>query len=151
MRSSRRLSVATLITTTLAGLAGVTPTDAAEPSGSTRPVLSLKAASSSVTVEKYGKRAYLDLGVYAVAGDEPFEIRAVRPSYAEPIRAWRVTDDGDVALPEGLVSRFSGFDDFFHLRMVDRDGKTVLRRTTAFCPNGYEQARTRPDSPDRSP
>ena len=150
MNSRRRLSAAILTVTMVTGLVSLTSTADAEPAGAGRPVLSLKAAADTVTVARYGKRAYLDLGIYAVAGDEPFEIRAVRPSYARAIEAWRVTAAGNEPLPEGIVSDFSGFDDFFHLRLTDRSGKAVLRKTTNFCPN-RESVRTRPDAPDRSP
>jgi len=78
-----------------------------------RPIVALQKATNAVTAEKYGKRVYLNLGVYAVAGDEAFEVRANRsPDYTDPISARIVTSAGDVALPDGLLENFRGLPSF---------------------------------------
>jgi len=115
-----------------------------------RPIVSLQKAANSVTVEKYGKRVYLNLGVYAVAGDEAFEIRANRsPDYTDPISARIVTQTGDIALPDGLLENFRGLPRFVHLKLTKPNGKVVYNKTQRFCPTG-DAVRVRLDAPDVS-
>lgn len=65
-----------------------------------QPPLRLAAAAQSVTLGRmpdYG--VYLDLGVHVVAGEAPFEIRATRESYADPIVAHQIVHGRPRALP----------------------------------------------------
>ncbi|MGH3357178.1 MAG: lysyl oxidase family protein [Nocardioidaceae bacterium] len=122
------------------------PTTATSHRAEDPPPLVMQAGADSVTVWKYGKRVDLDLGTYAVAGNDPFEIRATRKSYHDPVEAvWR-GPDGDVALPEGSVGNFRGLIDFYKLTVKDADGKTVVSRKSGFCPSG-DTVRVRPDAP----
>lgn len=88
----------------------------------------------------------LDLGVYAAAGKEPFEIRAVRRSYSEPIEATRVSADGNSVLPTGLVNGFDGLTNFATVKLIDSRGHAALSKTVNFCPNGAAQ-RIKKDAP----
>lgn len=112
--------------------------------------LSLRSISKTADGWKYGKAAYLDLGIKAVAGNDPFEIRAKRPSYDEPVAAYWQGPDGNVRLPTDAVANFDGLRDFYQLTMKNEDGKTVVSRTFDWCPNG-ETVRARPDAPATSP
>ncbi|MGN9909441.1 lysyl oxidase family protein [Phytohabitans sp. LJ34] len=115
------------------------------------PPLSFVAATSAVTLERYpDEGVWLDLGTHVVAGKKPFEIRAKRASYADPIVATQGTGARATQLPAGLLTSFSGFSAFTHTRITDATGAVVLERDEEFCPNGYG-ARSRPDAPDTSP
>jgi hypothetical protein len=115
------------------------------------PPLSFVAATSAVTLNRWpDEGVWLDLGTHVVAGKKPFEIRATRASYADPIVATLGKGASAKPLPAGLVTSFAGFTGFTHTRLVDANGAVVLERDEDFCPNGYG-ARTRPDAPDTSP
>jgi hypothetical protein len=103
--------------------------------------LSFVAPSSVVTIERgEGDFVALDLGTEIVAGRSPFEVRARRDSYDEPIVATRTVrgrfGERQVRLPEGLLTDLAGFPGFTHLRLTDRVGTTVVDRDQTWCPNG---------------
>jgi hypothetical protein len=115
------------------------------------PPLRLATATGAVTLDRYpGEGVWLELPTHVVAGAEPFEIRAKRASYADPIVVKQVTASGTKKLPAGLVDRFSGFSAFTHVRIVDAAGAVVVERDETFCPSGAG-VRSRPDAPDTSP
>jgi hypothetical protein len=115
------------------------------------PPLSFVAATSAITLDSYpGEGVWLELPTHVVAGNKPFEIRAKRASYADPIVATLGTGSRAQQLPAGAVTTFGGLDKFTHLKMVDADGTVVLERDEGFCPND-SGARARPDAPDTSP
>ncbi|WP_084597321.1 lysyl oxidase family protein [Nocardioides aequoreus] len=126
------------------------PTEVAAPSAA--PAVSLLRATRQTTAPLYDGRAYVELGVHVVAGDDPFEVRVTRPSYRDKLRA-TVSDAAAVrALPRGFVKEdFSGLRRFFRLTVVDRAGSTVVDRRLPFCPNSYAQVRRRVDAPSTSP
>lgn len=97
--------------------------------------------SAEVTVYSDGESESmdLDLGVYAAAGNEPFEIRAVRQSYSQPIVATRKSPDGDTVLPSGLISDFNGLANFATIKFFDLRNRVVWSRSLRFCPNGEAQ------------
>ena len=125
---------------------GTTRTATAAP---VRPMIKLVSATHRVSIQRYSHRVYLDLGTYLVAGDQPFEIRATRLSYSQPIVASQVLPGGDVQLPPGLLRDFSGFPGFFRISLRDHSGALVLNRHQSFCPNG-DAARIRPGAPGTS-
>jgi hypothetical protein len=114
------------------------------------PPLRFVAATGTVTLERYSTGVYLDLPTHVVAGAKPFEIRAKRASYADTIVATQGTGPRAKQLPTGLITSFSGFTGFTHLKLVDGGGTVVLERDDDFCPNNTG-SRTRPDAPDTSP
>lgn len=142
------------------GLAGValltpalalTPTAGAElPVPSTSPV-SLQAADKVVTTA-YRNRVYTDFGLRLIAGAEPFELRSHRASYDDQITTvWR-RESGDVTLPSGTMTNFSGLPGFVDLTVSRvRSGEVVKQKSVDACFNGYGTTRTRPDAPSRSP
>lgn len=114
------------------------------------PPLALTTAAHKITVESYRHRVYANLGIYAVAGDEDFEVIASRtPDYKFPITGHIVTTGGDIDLPDGLLKSFRGLPGFTHLTITDKDGNAVVTRSAPFCPSGNSQ-RVRPDAPDVS-
>jgi hypothetical protein len=113
------------------------------------------AASPRITLQHWvGEPTFLDVGAHVVAGTVPFEIRAKRKSYRDPIVAKQWIKSGattrKINLPAGLLQDFSGFPAFSHLTLKDGTGATVVDRDETFCPNN-SGVRTRPDAPDRSP
>ena len=123
------------------------------------PALSFTAATPNVTAERHSDGADvdldLDLGVNLIAGDDPFEIRAARATYATPIVAEQVVvnDSGTtrVKLPAGLVTDFGGLKRFTTVTFKNAAGKIVQRFESDFCPNTGGSGRTRPDAPAHSP
>ena len=95
--------------------------------------------------DDYGYFEY-DLGVYAAAAKEPFEIRVVRPSYDQPIVATRVSPSGNQVLPTGLVTDFGGLSDFATITFFDSRNRVARTETLDFCPNGGAQ-RINKDAP----
>jgi len=119
------------------------------------PPLRLVAASGSVTLERTEDDpfVFLDLGVHAVAGATPFEIRVSRRSYADPIVAIQYVRGATRTrrLPDGLLDDFAGLPGFLHVTLTDRAGEVVAERDQLFCPNSFDPARARPDAPSVSP
>jgi hypothetical protein len=154
MTSARRTlsGLCALALTAAMGFAVAAPAQSATQSKAAHPPLSLRAASNHLTLQEYGRRVYLNLGVYLVAGDAPFEVFAHRdPSYVGPITAQMSVGGAPFAdLPDGLLRSFRGLTDFVHLVVTDADGKTVYHDTRGFCPT-YGTVRVRPDAPDTSP
>ncbi len=151
-RSRRRVvaAAAGFATVLTAGLlAGPGPAEAAAPV----PMLKLERATATVIAPRYEKTVYFDLGVWAVAGAEPFEIRSYRTSYAHKLKSVLVRSGPDQRLPAGSAREdFEGLKNFFVVTLKDSDGKVVHRSKENFCPNNGEgQVRRRPDAPAKSP
>ncbi|MGA5301408.1 lysyl oxidase family protein [Nucisporomicrobium flavum] len=123
------------------------------------PPLAFSLATPNVTAERYvyGDEVYLylDLGVNVIAGKDPFEVRATRKSYADPIVAQQyVVKNGKrkaVALPAGMVTDWNGLKDFTTITIKDASGAQVASYQTDFCPNDYSSTRTRRDAPADTP
>jgi hypothetical protein len=90
-----------------------------------------------------------------IAGKDPFEIRATRKSYADPIVANQVVVKNgrkvNVALPAGMVTGWGGLKDFTTVTIKNAAGAEVANYATDFCPNSYNSARTRRDAPAQTP
>ena len=116
-------------------------------------MLKLERAQATVIAPRYEKTVYFDVGVWAVAGAEPFEIRSYRTSYAHKLKAFLVRSGADQRLPAGSVTEdFQGLKKFFVVTLTDKKGKVVHRSKENFCPNnGDGQVRRRPDAPASSP
>jgi hypothetical protein len=151
---ARRATIVTAVLALLASMS-VAISGEAEPAvaAAPPPAFKLEAARRAVTVQTFDGSAFLDLGIYAVAGDRPFEVRAYRTAYSQPISAWRVMPAADAPLPTGLVQDFDGLSKFFSLSIKNAKQKSVLSTTVGFCPNGsdFDTVRRRPDAPATSP
>ncbi|HEU5038675.1 MAG TPA: lysyl oxidase family protein [Nocardioides sp.] len=108
-------------------------------------------APSHVTAYAFRHRTWTDLGLRLIANDAPFELWSHRPSYDDQIQTvWR-TADGDVPLPAGAMSDFSGLDRFLSITIdPEKRGEDTLTLTKKGCLNGYSE-RVRPDAAARSP
>jgi hypothetical protein len=107
-------------------------------------------APSRVVAYSYGRhRVWTDLGLRVIAQGEPFELWSTRASYDEPIHTeWR-SAAGTVALPDGVMSDFSGLDRFFTLTIRRTGGGETRTMSRSACLNGWSE-RVRPDAPATS-
>ncbi|MCB0896118.1 MAG: hypothetical protein H6529_19320 [Nocardioides sp.] len=123
---------------------------AEEPAAPAGPAFSLW-APQQVTGYAYRNRTWTDLGIRMIAEGAPLELWSSRASYDDPIQTvWR-SPDGDVALPEGSMSTFSGLDRFLKITInPKKPGQKDLTMVRKGCLNGYSE-RVRPDAPARSP
>jgi hypothetical protein len=128
------------------------PAESAGAAKAADPPLSLRAASDHLTLDQFGHRVYLNLGVYVVAGDGPFEVFAHRsPDYKGPITAQMSLGGAPFTdLPDGLLKNFRGLSDFLRIVVRNDDGKVVYHKLKAFCP-AYGAVRITPNAPDTSP
>ncbi len=123
------------------------------------PVLSFVATTTDITAQLFtdGNESFLDLnlGVNVIAGQQPFEIRASRKSYADPIVAQQVLEKNGkktyVTLPAAMVPTFDGLKDFTTVTIKTPAGAKVASYKTNFCPGDYGSARTRRDAPPANP
>lgn len=151
LRTSRALGLAA--TLALAGSAlAVVPVATAAPEAAPEdgPAISLW-APDHVTAYGFRNKAWTDLGLRVIAENGPFELWSDRPSYDQKIETvWRAPG-GDVALPAGSMTTFSGLDRFLSLE-IDPKKKGEETRTLArkACLNGYAE-RVDPAAPARSP
>src|SRR4249919_2395854 len=102
-RSILIASAATLAVTTVAGIAPAQTTNAAKDAQlAASPMLRLHSSVEKVSLEQRGhERVDLDLGIYAIAGDDGFRIDAHRPAWWKPITSELVVPGGsNIALPE---------------------------------------------------
>ncbi|MGW6462074.1 lysyl oxidase family protein, partial [Streptomyces sp. NPDC055078] len=120
-----------------------------------KPTFRLIAASTSVDIikEKGDPSVYLDLGTYLTAENSPFELKATRKSYKDPIVVQQTTRVGKKVttrtLPKGLVKDFTGLPGFTEITVKDSAGKVVASAKERFCPNNAS-GRVRPDAPATS-
>jgi hypothetical protein len=152
--SRRRLAIAT------AGALGLTAllpsTSALGASAPTGPVVTLRAATSSVALSHYPDEPiyFFDLGVYALTGGSDLEVRTTRPNYHTPVRSDLIlTTKGSKSttrLPKGLVTDFYGLTAFSTLTVKDSAGKTVWTAKQNWCPGAYG-SRMKPNAAPLSP
>jgi hypothetical protein len=138
----------TAVAVTALLLVGTEPAVAA---ADAQPTLTFRSATARPVVERIvdGENVYfdLDLGIHLIAGAQPFEIRAKRGSYAQPI----VAKLNGARLPDGLFTGFGGFEDFTSITIRDTAGAVVQDYVTDWCPNSERSVRSRPDGPAKNP
>ncbi|MFN2389725.1 MAG: lysyl oxidase family protein [Actinomycetota bacterium] len=133
------MSIGAIVAVVGASLAGALPARSAE-----TPSLRLLTSKGEVTLQRYDRRVYLDLGVLMTPVGGDFEIRVGRSSFGEPIQAAQVdAATGDVirTLPAELLDGFSGLRRALVVTFRDADGEKVARRRFTLCPNSYERQR----------
>lgn len=116
------------------------------------PRLGLRAASNEIIIDRYpGEPVWLDLGVFVTSNDAPFELRATRPDYSQPVqltqRLHHTEGFTDVALDPALLDGWNGLKDFFEITITKQDGTAVTSMTTGFCPNGGGRERLSDEGP----
>ncbi len=100
----------------------------------------------------YDGTVYGNLGINLAAPSAPFEIRSHRDDWKSPIRTVWHSPDGEVTLPAGMQSDWSGLDKFVRITATRAsDGKQVLNKRRTVCLNSWSSQRTHPDAPLRSP
>lgn len=120
-----------------------------------RPELKVIAAQRSFNVPRYGKRVFLDPGVYFTAVNSPLQFNVSRAGYAKPITISQVIRSGDHVsvrpVPRKMLQGFIGLRKFQRVTIKNAAGKIVYNRVSAFCPNSYNPQRSGPNSPPKSP
>jgi hypothetical protein len=120
--------------------------------------LKLEAAQATSILTRYEEQdeegnvfTFVDgtVGIYAVAGSRPFEVRAERDSYSKPIVAKMKRPGKDLRLP--TPSNFLGLTDFFTTTITDAAGAEIQNTSSTFCPNSYQPTRRRASAPATSP
>lgn len=149
--AGRGLGLLAALALTLPAALSSAPAGAEEPAprADTVSPLTLWAPAKIVTYA-YGKRVWTDLGLRVIAQGDPFELWSTRPSYDAPILTeWR-TPGGTVALPDGVMSDFSGLEKFLRIS-VQRVGSTEVQKLSRkACLNSWSE-RVHPDAPATSP
>ncbi len=103
-----------------------------------------------VTATSYDGQVYLETGPRLTTGSEPFELRATRASYSEPIVVRWMRSGGAVTLPSGAMTDFHGLPNFFRTAIRGPKGHLFSASWTPLCPSG-ETGRARPDAPAHNP
>ncbi len=149
--AARTLGLLTALALAVPATAVSIPAGAAEPgarAAGDAPPFSLW-APKKVTAYAYRGKTWTDLGLRMIADDSAFELWSHRPSYDDQIETtWR-SPDGDVALPTGLMTDFSGLHGFLSLTITPRRAGDPLEVRRKVCLNGYSE-RVRPDAPASS-
>ncbi|MZD58413.1 protein-lysine 6-oxidase, partial [Streptomyces sp. SID5606] len=154
-RLRRPLLAGTTAVAAMAVTAGLVAATSEPAKAATGPKLSLIAATGSITLTSWKEDpgVYLDLGTYLTAEGTPFELKATRKSYKDPVTVTQTVYEGGKAkaktLPKGTVKDFSGLPGFAEITVTDKAGKKVLGRTEDFCPNNAS-GRVKPDAPATS-
>src|SRR6478735_8136978 len=107
-------------------------------------------APSQVTAYAYRNKTWTDLGLRVIAQGAPFELWSHRASYDDQIVTTWKGPDGDVTLPAGSMTTFSGLNRFLTITLdpVGKGKTTTLTKKACF--NGYSE-RVKADAPARSP
>ncbi|MGH2681771.1 MAG: lysyl oxidase family protein [Actinomycetota bacterium] len=147
MRPVPRLRALLVLSTVLSlGLTAL-PAPAQEPDP---PTLRLVAARNKLTVNRYGLRVYLDLGVWAAATGGDFRLAVSRPDYESPLGVVQTDGNGEVIqeLPADLLDGWLGLRDFIGVTFRKPNGRYVAGGKFTFCPNAYERQRVDDTGPD---
>jgi hypothetical protein len=140
-----------------AAAGGAAATSAAAPTVrlTAGPTLRLIAAQHNITAFKFGKRVFLDPGIWVAALHSSLRLDVSRPSYTRPLRVTQVirTSHGLVSrrLPHSILDRWAGLRHFMRITVRTMKGRVVASRLMTFCPNTFGPARTGPSSFTRSP
>jgi Lysyl oxidase len=108
------------------------------------PSLRLIAAQNRLTLDRYGLRVYLDLGVWAAAVGGDFRLEVSRPDYESPVGIVQTDADGTVLreLPADLLDGWGGLDEFVGVTFRKAStGRYVAGGKFTFCPNSYDRQR----------
>ncbi len=129
---------------------------AAAQSTATGPTVKLITAQRQINVPRFGKFVFMDPGVYVVAVGSALRFDVRRTSYAKAITATEIIKGAGGQITKRPVPRrefegWRGLRRFLRLTIRNSAGKIVGSRLTTFCPGGFNQQRSGPNSPPRSP
>ena len=134
-----------------AGLASA-QTSASAASG---PMVKLIVAQKTINVPRFGKRVFIDPGVYVVAVGSALRFNVRRANYATPItntQIIHVPGGGTISrpLPDWTVKNWNGLHRFIRITMRNSAGKIVASHVGPFCPDSFSPLRSNPNAPARS-
>lgn len=150
------LGATAAISALVMGMAGApalaTPQPSA-PAGPPGPAVKLIVAQRNITVPRYGKRVYLDPGVY-VGALQRLQFDVQRANYAQPLQLSQVINLSPGSqevrvLPHRLAPTWRGLARFTRVTVKNSSGKIIASRIIPFCPDSGSAQRTGPNSPPR--
>lgn len=116
--------------------------------------LKLFTASDEVTLTKFGRRVFLDLGAWITPVGGSLEFWVSRADYDSPVTIRQVdpeTKETVRELPSDvLADSWFGFADFLSISLTDAEGAVTEVPSTSFCPNSYERNRVNDQGPASS-
>ena len=119
------------------------------------PELKLVAAERTVNVPRYGKRVYIDPGVYVTAVGSPLQFDVARAGYGKPITGTQIISTAhgtvDRPLPRKMMAGWRGLRRFLRITVKNTAGKVVASSVGPFCPDNYSPQRSGPKAPASSP
>jgi hypothetical protein len=124
------------------------PAPAQEPAP---PSLRLLAARNKVTLNRYGLRVFLDMGVWVAASGADLRLAVSRPQYDEPVGIVQTDSEGALIreLPADVLDGWRGLRDFIGVSFRKAStGRLVAGGKFTFCPNAYERQRADDSGPD---
>ena len=119
------------------------------------PMVKLIVAQKSIRVPRFGKRVFIDPGVYVTAVGTPLQFDVQRASYAKPItntQIIRLPGGRTItrSLPDWTVKNWTGLHRFIRVTVRNTAGKIVASHVGPFCPNDFSAQRSNPNAPPRS-
>jgi hypothetical protein len=117
------------------------------------PTIRLFAASSSITVQRSGRTAYIDPGTWIESVNGAFQLNVSRPDYETPVGISQVDPTTGAVLrtlPVTVLDGWYGLSDFSHLSIRDDSGNLITRFAQTFCPDMYDVQRVNDTGPATS-
>jgi Lysyl oxidase len=110
--------------------------------------LSLRSASGSVVLYRYGRHHHvrLDLGMFLQDLGGDFRLDVTR-TYGGPIHVAMQTPSGWRQLPDSVANGWLGLQSMFRYTVRDETGAVIRERDTNFCPNTYARQRVDASGP----
>jgi hypothetical protein len=108
------------------------------------PSLRLVAASNRVTLDRYGQRVYLNLGVWTAVSGGDLRLEVSRPDYESPVGIVQTDAGGTLIqdLPAEVLDGWSGLREFAGVTFRKAStGRFVAGGKFTFCPNSYDRQR----------
>lgn len=145
---SSRLGLPVGLIATLVLIASLSPVaEAAAPKPAS---VRLFTASKKVTLDRFGKRVYLDLGAWIAPVGGDLEFRVSRPDYDSPVALSQVEPGSGTVLrtlPSEMLNDWNGLRDFVKVTLTDEAGQIIEAPPASFCPNSYERQRLNDEGP----
>jgi hypothetical protein len=119
------------------------------------PMVKLIVAQKSINVPRFGKRVFIDPGVYVTAVGAPLQFNVQRANYASPLTDTQIirTPGGATIrrpLPDWTVKSWAGLHRFIRVTVKNAAGKIVASHVGAFCPDSFSPQRSNPNAPASS-
>ena len=118
------------------------PAGSAAAASAKPPHLRLFAASSQVTIEKFGRGpVQLGVGAYLASLGGDFQLNVARHGYRSPIGVTQVIGGQRRALPATVAHGWDGIAAFVNFTVSSASRGVIASRTTSFCPNDWNRQR----------